>query len=105
MSNQRKSGAKKKAMRKSGASNELTLVERAPSAKRLTAYDEAHLITYLRLLDANASGERGTGLLQIVLDDNPALSQLQAGRAVASHLKRALWISATGYRQFLGKAR
>ena len=32
------------------------VADMAPISKQLTVYDEQHLITYLRLLDANAEG-------------------------------------------------
>ena len=99
---QRKSGAKR-TMRQSANSRVHPLAERAPAAKSLTPYDEAHLVTYLRLLDANAGGEHTDAMTQIVLDANPALTESQARRAVTSHLKRAQWISAEGYRDFLKK--
>ena len=35
------------------------VVDTAPSDSVLTAYDEEHLITYLRLLDADAEGLTG----------------------------------------------
>lgn len=99
---QRKSGAKT-TMRQRATSKDLPLAERAPGAKSLTPYDEAHLVTYLRLLDANAGGERTDAMAQIILDANPTLTERQARRAVTSHLKRAQWISEEGYRDFLKK--
>jgi hypothetical protein len=98
----RKSGAKT-TMRQGATAKDHPLADRAPAAKSLTPYDEAHLVTYLRLLDANASGEPTDAMTQIVLDANPALTESQARRAVTSHLKRAQWISAEGYRDFLKK--
>ena len=104
MSAQRKSGDRT-TMRQSAISKDHPLAERAPSAKSLTPYDEAHLVTYLRLLDANANGESGAALTQIILDDNPGLSETQARRAATNHLKRAVWITEEGYRDFLRRAR
>ena len=57
MSDQRKSGPRKKPSQ-SPKQRQHPLAEQAPTVKELTAYDEAHLVTYLRLLDANAGGER-----------------------------------------------
>ena len=91
-------------MRQGASSKSHPLTERAPAVKCLTPYDEAHLVTYLRLLDANASGAADADLAQIILDDNPALSGPQARRAAASHLKRAVWITQEGYRDFLKKS-
>jgi hypothetical protein len=105
MSRQRKPGATTTTRRKSAASNPHPLVERAPTAKRLTPYDEAHLVTYLRLLDANANGETAETMVHVVFDENPDMSPDAARRAAANHLKRAIWISEEGYRHFLRKLR
>jgi hypothetical protein len=43
----------------------------APAAEALTAYDYEHLITYLRLLDAEADGADWTEVARIVLHIDP----------------------------------
>jgi hypothetical protein len=43
----------------------------APSADTLTPYDKDHLVTYLRLLDANTQGADWTEAARIVLGMDP----------------------------------
>ncbi len=45
----------------------------APNSSVLTGYDEQHLVTYLRLLDADAEGADWQEVAQIVLHIDPAL--------------------------------
>ena len=64
----------------------------APSAGVLTSYDEQHLVTYLRLLDADAEGADWREVALIVLHIDPAREPDRARRAWDSHLARARWI-------------
>jgi hypothetical protein len=41
--------------------------DRAPTERILTAYDEQHLVTYLRLLDAEEDGANWQEVARIVL--------------------------------------
>ena len=43
----------------------------APSGPVLTGYDQEHLVTYLRMLDADAEGADWRGVARIVLHLNP----------------------------------
>jgi hypothetical protein len=43
----------------------------APASPALTAYDEKHIITYLRLLDADAEGADWRDVSRIVLRTDP----------------------------------
>jgi hypothetical protein len=67
-----------------------------PSDSVLTVYDEEHVITYLRLLDADAQGADWREVARIVLhlDD-------RARRTFESHLSRAKWMKEQGYRHLL----
>ena len=53
----------------------------APSAGVLTSYDEQHLVTYLRLLDAEEEGADWREVAQIVLHIDPAREPDRARRA------------------------
>ena len=64
----------------------------APSAGVLTSYDEQHLVTYLRLLDADAEGADWREVALIVLHIDPASEPDRARRAWDTHLERARWI-------------
>jgi hypothetical protein len=73
----------------------------APEAGTLTGYDEQHLITYLRLLDAETAGADWQEVAKIVLHIDPALEPDRARRAWASHLARAKWMTVNGYQHLL----
>ena len=67
----------------------------------ITAYDEAHLFTYARLLDAVAAGASRRQMMEGILGLN---AQHAASDAQLSlHLKRAHWMRRTGYRQLLSE--
>ena len=73
----------------------------APDADVLTGYDEEHLVTYLRLLDADAEGADWTEAARIVLHIDPSREPARARRAWESHLARARWLTENGYRHLL----
>jgi Uncharacterized conserved protein (DUF2285) len=73
----------------------------APSDPVLTAYDEEHLITYLRLLDADVEGADWREVARIVLHIDPERESDRARRAFESHLSRAKWMTEHGYRHLL----
>lgn len=64
---------------------------------RITPYDLANLVVYLRLLDADRAGADWTEVARVVLGLD--LSDLEhAERAYRDHLARARWMTETGYR-------
>jgi hypothetical protein len=71
----------------------------APSGPALTAYDEEHLVTYLRLLDADAEGADWREIARLVLHRDPESDGTR--RAFESHLARARWMTNHCYRQLL----
>ncbi len=73
----------------------------APTASILTAYDEQHRVTYLRLLDAEADGADWKEVARIVLHIDPVREPDRARRAWVSHLARARWMTTNGYRHLL----
>lgn len=74
---------------------------RAPQDEAMTPYDHEHLITYLRLLDAEADGADWREVASLVLALDPAADDAHA--TWKSHLARAQWISRTGYRHLLAR--
>ena len=58
------------------------VADTAPSDPVLTVYDEEHLITYLRLLDAEVDGADWRDVARIVLHINPEHESDRARRAV-----------------------
>jgi hypothetical protein len=77
----------------------------APSDPALTPYDQEHLITYLRLLNADAEGADWCHVVRMVLHIDPDQDADRARRAFDSHLARAQWMTAVGYRHLLGVGR
>jgi len=57
------------------------VADTAPNDSVLTAYDEKHLITYLRLLDADAESADWHEVARIVLHLDPEHESDRAGRA------------------------
>lgn len=79
------------------------VADEAPSSDELTDYDEEHLVTYLRLLDAEAAGADWRDVARIVLRRDPTTSDDALG-CWESHLKRARWMTKHGYRHLLAAA-
>jgi Uncharacterized conserved protein (DUF2285) len=73
----------------------------APTERMLTAYDEQHLVTYLRLLDAEEDGADWREVARIVLHIDPIREPTRARRAWETHLGRARWMVESGHRHLL----
>jgi hypothetical protein len=73
----------------------------APAASVLTVYDEEHIVTYLRMLDADAEGAGWREVAKLVLHIDPQHEPDRARRAFESHLARAKWMTEHGYRHLL----
>ena len=67
----------------------------------MTGYDQQHLVTYLRLLDADADGADWQEVAKNVLHIDPEREPDRAKRAWESHLARAKWLTENGYRHLL----
>jgi hypothetical protein len=83
----------------SQAGSDCTIAEQVPWSDHVTAYDRAHFITYLRLLDGVILGASEDELCRSILDLDP--DSAGAKRTLKSHLNRARWMAATGYRDLL----
>jgi Uncharacterized conserved protein (DUF2285) len=77
------------------------IADTAPSDSELTAYDEEHLVTYLRLLDADVEGADWREVARVVLHLDPDHDSNRGRRAFESHLSRAKWMTKHGYRLLL----
>jgi hypothetical protein len=73
----------------------------APTERILTGYDEQHVVTYLRLLDADAEGADWREVAKLVLHVDPVTEPIRARRAWETHLARARWMTENGYRHLL----
>ena len=77
------------------------ILDYVPWSDAITTYDEAHFVVYLRLLDADADGATADEMARIVLGIDPAHEPERAQKALASHLRRARWMTEHGYRRLL----
>ena len=80
---------------------DLPVADKAPSDDVLTSYDNDHLVTYLRLLDAAAEGADWTEAARLVLGMDPEREPERARAAWESHLERAKWMTTHGYKELL----
>ena len=81
------------------------IADRAPSESVLTDYDRAHLVTYLRLLDAEAAGAGWEEAAQLVLRADPLKGRDVARLRYETHASRARWMADAGYLQLLRQPR
>jgi hypothetical protein len=75
-----------------------------PTPDEITSYDEAHFVTYLRLLDAETEGAPWEEAARIVLGLDPAQDRANTMRIHANHLNRAKWMTTNGYAHLLKMA-
>ena len=69
----------------------------APTGDDLTAYDQAHLKLYARLLDADSDGADWREFVRIVFGIEPAREPRRAATVHQGHLARARWMARKGY--------
>jgi hypothetical protein len=68
----------------------------APADSVLTVYDEQHVVTYMRLLDAEKAGADWREVARVVLHIDPDRDPDRARKAFESHLARAKWVTEQG---------
>ena len=76
--------------------------DQAPDEPVLTAYDDVHLMDYLRLLDADSDGADWRDVAVILFELDPAAEPERTQRMHATHLERARWMTEVGYAHLLG---
>lgn len=79
-------------------------LDEAPADAHVTAYDERHLVTYLRLLDADAEKADWEEATRLIFNLDPSIGRERARKLHASHLERARWMTRQGYRQLAERA-
>jgi hypothetical protein len=72
-----------------------------PQLDRVSAYDEANLVNYIRLIDAEAEGADWREVVAIIFGIDPGKEPERAKRIYDSHLARAHWMTEKGYRHLL----
>jgi hypothetical protein len=76
----------------------------APTDPDLTVYDEEHVLTYLRILDAAADNADWRDVARLILHIDPAKQPVRARTAYEMHLARARWMSSHGHKMLLRKS-
>ena len=77
------------------------ICDNVPGGEALTAYDEQHFVTYLRLLDAESAGGDWRDAARTILCVDPDREPERARCVWERHLARARWMTGTGYRHLL----
>lgn len=77
------------------------IADEAPWSEDLTDYDLAHLIVYLRLLDAREDKADWREVVRVVLRRDAAEDEISARVCWETHLARAEWMTTTGYKDLL----
>lgn len=72
------------------------VADSAPNEPALTAYDEQHVVTYMRLLQAEGEGADWREVARVVLHMDPEREPDRARSAYQSHLARAKWVTEQG---------
>ena len=72
-----------------------------PLAETITEYDERHLITYIRMLDATAEGADWREIVQVIFGLDAEHDPERAKAVYDNHLSRATWMTQSGYRHLL----
>lgn len=73
----------------------------APTDGVLTGYDEQHVVTYLRLLDAEKDGANWQEVARLVLHIDSNREPDRARHAWETHLARARWMTESGFQHLL----
>lgn len=72
------------------------VADAAPTDSALTAYDEQHVVTYARLLQAESEKADWREVARIVLHIDPEREPDRARNAYLTHLARAKWVTEQG---------
>jgi hypothetical protein len=72
------------------------VADAAPTKSVLTPYDEQHVVTYARLLQAESEGADWREVARLVLHIDPESQPDRARGAYQSHLARAKWVTEQG---------
>jgi hypothetical protein len=75
--------------------------DRPPQLDRVSPYDDRHLASYIRLLDAEAERADWREAVAIVFGLDPEKEPERAKIVHDSHLARARWMTEKGYRHLL----
>ncbi|HDZ72987.1 MAG TPA: DUF2285 domain-containing protein [Aurantimonas coralicida] len=80
-------------------------MDEPPESPKLTDYDRGQMITYMRLLDAEADGADWREAVAVLFGLDPDREPQRARRVHDSHLARARWMTEHGYRDLVKEGR
>lgn len=80
-------------------STKLEVLDEAPQANSLTAYDRAHFTIYMKLLTATDDDASVEEMAKEIFGIDPAQEPDRAQKTVNSHVERANWILKSGYKE------
>lgn len=83
----------------------LAFQDHPPESTVLTAYDEAHLADYLRLIDADDEGADWEEVAAAIFGLDASSEPARARAVHDKHLARARWMTEIGYAYLLGPNR
>lgn len=95
---------KTQVQKRAGAPRVASFSDPPPQSPSLTDYDRRHLVLYVRLLDAAEEGADWTEVVRVVFGLDPERDGERARSLHESHLARARWVAAHGYRHLLRPA-
>ncbi|MGY3496412.1 DUF2285 domain-containing protein [Bradyrhizobium sp. USDA 4502] len=72
------------------------IADAAPDDPTVTPYDQQHVVTYMRLLQAEGEGADWREVARIVLHIDPEREPERARIAYQRHLARAKWMTEQG---------
>jgi hypothetical protein len=75
-----------------------TFQDKPPETSCVNPYDERHLVTYLRLLDASAENEDWREIVSVIFGLDATLEPDRAKTVYETHLARAKWMTESGYK-------
>ncbi|PZU69293.1 DUF2285 domain-containing protein [Sphingobium sp.] len=76
-------------------------LDQPPAGAALTAYDQAHLKLYARLLDADAQGADWHEVVEVLFGLDAKADAVRALHVYTSHLDRAKWMTTSGFCELL----
>ena len=81
----------------------IPLVDEILWSDDLTAYDKAHFTLYVQLMDAVSAGALMDEMCEKLLHIDPFRERERAHKCLESHLKRARWFTADGFRHLIDR--
>lgn len=76
-------------------------LDQPPAGAAVTAYDQAHLKLYARLLDADAEGADWREVVEVLFGLDAEADAVRALHVYKSHLDRAKWMTKSGFCELL----